>query len=80
MCAKSRLVLYPCSEHLPRGRTFRMGDALGDLFWEDEGGSRKRIASCRECAEGKPPYREDMSMDHFPLHRLPSLDNDGKTV
>ena len=72
MCAKSRLVLYPCKDHLPRGRTFQMGDALGDLFWEDQDGSRKQIASCRECAESKPPYVEDMSVPHFPLHFLPA--------
>ena len=67
----TRLVLYPCRDHLPRGRTFTMGDALGDLFWEHPDGSRVRFASCRECAEGLPPYVEKMTPEHFPLHNLP---------
>lgn len=72
MHGKSRLVLYPCKDHLPRGRTFRMGEPLGCLFWEDEDGSRTMIASCRECAHGLPPYVEDMSVPHFPLCGFPS--------
>jgi hypothetical protein len=57
--AKSKFVMVPCERHLPRGRTFVMGEALGDLFWEDEGGSRVQFASCRECAAGEPAYAPD---------------------
>ena len=71
MQPETKIVMYPCPHHLPRGRTYRMGDALGDLFWEHPNGTRVRFASCRECAEGKPAYVEDMGPEHHPLHHLP---------
>lgn len=67
----TRIVLYPCPHHLPRGRTFTMGDALGDLFLEHPDGSRVRFASCRECKKGLPPHTTETEIEHYPLHNLP---------
>lgn len=77
---ETRLVLYPCPKHLPRGAGYVMGDALGDMFWEHPDGGREQIASCRMCRDEQPPVvvanpftiRNKVRYRHYPAHRKPS--------